>query len=105
MLLCYCCCGGCCSCPSVDWSPSRLMLCACVVPGQVARLHHTLEEHVHANTQLLAENSQRQVSGGRLWRAVPVVGGGGSGKVSVTSRGVRTMQLLGRPEHSTPLPV
>lgn len=28
---------------------------------KVARLHHTLEEHVHTNTQLLADNSQRQV--------------------------------------------
>eukprot|EP00887_Chlorella_sp_A99_P000486 scaffold17.g486.t1 len=28
---------------------------------RVARLHHTLEEHIHQNTQLLAENSQRQV--------------------------------------------
>ena len=28
---------------------------------QVGRLHHTLEEHIHANTQLLADNSQRQV--------------------------------------------
>ncbi|KAL4439847.1 hypothetical protein ABPG75_002848 [Micractinium tetrahymenae] len=28
---------------------------------KVARLHHTLEEHVHSNTQLLADNSQRQV--------------------------------------------
>lgn len=31
---------------------------------RAARLHHTLEEHIHANTQLLADNSQRQVGGG-----------------------------------------
>ncbi|EFN51138.1 hypothetical protein CHLNCDRAFT_141344 [Chlorella variabilis] len=28
---------------------------------KAARLHHTLEEHIHSNTQLLADNSQRQV--------------------------------------------
>ena len=28
---------------------------------KVGRLHHSLEEHIHANTQLLADNSQRQV--------------------------------------------
>lgn len=28
---------------------------------RVTRLHHTLEEYIHQNTQLLAENSQRQV--------------------------------------------
>lgn len=28
---------------------------------KVQRLHHTLEEHIHTNTQLLADNSQRQV--------------------------------------------
>ena len=28
---------------------------------KAARLHHTLEDHIHANTQLLADNSQRQV--------------------------------------------
>ncbi len=32
-----------------------------VLTEKVARLHHTLEEHVHTNTQLLADNSQRQV--------------------------------------------
>lgn len=28
---------------------------------RAARLHHSLEDHVHTNTQLLADNSQRQV--------------------------------------------
>ncbi len=28
---------------------------------KAARLHHTLEEHIHSNTQLLADTSQRQV--------------------------------------------
>ena len=28
---------------------------------KAARLHHSLEDHIHANTQLLADNSQRQV--------------------------------------------
>lgn len=32
--------------------------------AQVARLHHSLEEQVHANTQLLADNNQRQVRAG-----------------------------------------
>lgn len=32
---------------------------------RAARLHHTLEDHIHSNTQLLADNSQRQVR--RQW--------------------------------------
>lgn len=32
-----------------------------MLTDKVGRLHHTLEEHVHTNTQLLADNSQRQV--------------------------------------------
>ena len=31
------------------------------VLGQVIKLHSDLEEQIHANTQLLAENSQKQV--------------------------------------------
>ncbi len=61
------CCPAVCRC---NWfNPPALLrssIC-CFLPhpahrtGQVGRLHHTLEEHVHANTQLLADNSQRQV--------------------------------------------
>ena len=29
---------------------------------KVQKLHHDLEEQIHTNTQLLAENSQKQVS-------------------------------------------
>lgn len=32
--------------------------CGCV---QVTKLHHDLEEQIHTNTQLLAENSAKQV--------------------------------------------
>jgi hypothetical protein len=28
---------------------------------RAGRLHHSLQEHIHSNTQLLADNSQRQV--------------------------------------------
>lgn len=31
---------------------------------KVQKLHHDLEEQIHTNTQLLAENSQKQVCGG-----------------------------------------
>ena len=60
---------------------------------KVARLHHTLEEHIHTNTQLLSDNSQRQVEikakedeiRALKVRSVVVVGGGGNVACSVSS--------------------
>jgi len=34
---------------------------------KVVKLHHDLEEQIHTNTQLLADNSQKQVRGLRVW--------------------------------------
>ena len=62
--------GACC----VEWVQATDVSVLCVgcavqeynqLNEKVQKLHHDLEEQIHTNTQLLAENSQKQVGGGQ----------------------------------------